>query len=188
MYKNYKANLLSFYRREKRMPTYTEMMALFQFKSKNAVARLVDKFIDAGLVAKDHLGRLIPEESLGGIPLLGQVTAGFPATVEEEMSETVNIDDYLSTGSGNSYMLKVDGNSMIDAHIADGDMVLVEKTNKAKDGEIVIANVDGEFTMKYFRKVGEKVWLEPANKDFSPIYPEQYLTIVAIVKAVIRKY
>jgi repressor LexA len=104
------------------------------------------------------------------------------------MSETVNIDDYLSTGSGNTYMLKVDGNSMIDAHIADGDMVLVEKTNKAKDREIVIANVDGEFTMKYFRKVGEKVWLEPANKDFSPIHPEQYLTIVAIVKAVIRKY
>lgn len=184
----YKDKLLSFYSREKRMPTYTEMMRLFGFKSKNAVARLVDKFIDAGLVAKDHLGRLIPESSLGSIPLLGQVTAGFPATVEEEMSDTVNLEDYLSTGSGNTYMLKVDGNSMIDAHIADGDMVLVEKTNKAKDGEIVIANVDGEFTMKYFRKVGEKVWLEPANKDFKPIYPEQYLTIIAIIKAVIRKY
>ena len=184
----YKDKLLSFYSREKRMPTYTEMMRLFGFKSKNAVARLVDKFIDAGLVAKDHLGRLIPESSLGSIPLLGQVTAGFPATVEEELSDTINLEDYLVTGKGNTYMLKVDGNSMIDAHIADGDMVLVEKTNKARDGEIVIANVDGEFTMKYFRKVGDKVWLEPANKDFKPIYPEQYLTITAIIKAVIRKY
>lgn len=184
----YKDKLISFYGREKRMPTYTEMMRLFGFKSKNAVARLVDKFIDARLVAKDHLGRLIPESSLGNIPLLGQVTAGFPATVEEELTDTINLEDYLSTGSGNTYMLKVDGNSMIDAHIADGDMVLAEKTNKAKDGDIIIANVDGEFTMKYFRKVGEKVWLEPANKDFKPIYPEQYLTIIAIIKAVIRKY
>jgi repressor LexA len=67
-------------------------------------------------------------------------------------------------------------------------MVLVEKTNKAKDGEIVIADVDGEFTMKYFRTDGKKVWLEPANKDFKNIYPTQYLTIIAVVKAVIRKY
>lgn len=85
-------------------------------------------------------------------------------------------------------MLTVDGNSMIDAHIEDGDMVLVEKTDKAKDGDIVIADVDGEFTMKYFRKDGNKVWLEPANKDFKNIYPEQYLRINAVVKAVIRKY
>ena len=169
------------------MPTYTEMMDIFGFKSKNAVARLVDKFIDAGLVAKDHLGRLIPEESLNTIPLLGQVTAGFPATVEEELSDTINLDEYLVPQKGNTYMLKVDGNSMIDAHIADGDMVLVEKTNKARDGEIVIAYVDGEFTMKYFRKQGYKVWLEPANRDYKPIYPVESLEINAVVKAVIRK-
>jgi repressor LexA len=77
---------------------------------------------------------------------------------------------------------------MIDAHIADGDMVLVEKTDRAQDGDIVIANVDGEFTMKYFKKDGNKVWLEPANKDFKPIHPKQYLHINAVVKAVIRKY
>ena len=188
MHNEYKTKLQSFYSREKRMPTYTEMMSLFGFKSKNAVARLVDKFIDAGLVAKDHLGRLVATDSWGSIPLLGQVTAGFPATVDEELTDTLNLDEYLVPVKGNSYMLKVDGNSMIDAHIADGDMVLVEKTNKAKDKEIVIADVDGEFTMKYFRKTGDKVWLEPANKDFKNIYPTSYLTIIAVVKAVIRKY
>ena len=51
-------------------------------------------------------------------------------------------------------------------------MVLVEKTNTAKDMQVVIAEVDGEFTMKYFRKEGNKVWLEPANKNYKPIYPE----------------
>ena len=85
-------------------------------------------------------------------------------------------------------MLEVDGDSMIDAHIEKGDMVLVEKTNVAKDGEIVIAEVDGEFTMKYFRKDGPKVWLEPANKNYKPIYPTQSLNVVAVLKAVVRKY
>src|SRR5574343_1126977 len=173
MYNEYKNKLLSFYQRENRMPTYTEMMALFGFKSKNAVARLVDKFIDAGLVAKDHLGRLIPESSFHDVPLLGSVKAGFTADVSEESRETVNIENYLITQKGNTYMLEVDGESMIDAHIADGDVVLVQKTNRANDGDIVIADVDGEFTMKYFRKKGDKVWLEPANKSFKNIYPTQ---------------
>jgi SOS regulatory protein LexA len=188
MYNEYKNKLISFYDREKRMPTYTEMMKIFGFKSKNAVARLVEKFIDAGLVAKDHLGRLIPNNIFSNIPLLGSVTAGFPADVEEELREAINLDNYLIGKKENTFMLEVDGNSMIDAHIADGDMVLVEKTDKAKDKDIVIANVDGEFTMKYFRKDGDKVWLEPANKDFKNIYPVVYLIITAVVKAVIRKY
>lgn len=185
---DHKQTLLSFYRSKKRMPSYSEMMKLFGFKSKNAVFRLVEKFIDAGIVAKDHLGRLIPDASFGNIPLLGSVTAGFPATVEEEMTDTVNLDEYLKTKAGSTYMLKVDGDSMIDAHIASGDMVLAERTDKARDGDIVIANVDGEFTMKYLRKKNDKAWLEPANKNFKPIYPQYSLTIVAVVKAVIRKY
>ena len=188
MHTEYKNKLVSFYRKEKRMPTYTEMMELFGFKSKNAVARVVEKFIDAGMVAKDHLGRLIPQGSLSDIPLLGSVKAGFPATVEEELQDTLNLDEYLVTKKESTYMLEVDGDSMIDAHIADGDMVLVERTSSAKDGQIVIAHVDGEFTMKYFKKEGSKVWLEPANKNFKPIYPEQSLAIIAVVKAVIRKY
>ncbi len=185
---NYKEKLISFYRSKKRMPTYSEMMGLFGFKSKNAVFRLVEKFIDAGLVAKDHLGRLIPNASLGNIPLLGSVTAGFPATVEEEMKDTLDLNDYLLTKTGTTYMLEVDGNSMIDAHIADGDMVLAERTNDAKDGEIVIAEIDGEFTMKYLKKKGDAVWLEPANKAFKPMYPKHSFSIVARIKAVIRKY
>lgn len=188
MYNNYKEKLIRFYNRDKRMPTYREMMDLFGFKSKNAVSRLVDKFIEEGIVAKDHLGRLVADISLSSIPMLGSVKAGFPADVTEELKDTINIDEYLINKKENSYMLTVDGDSMIEAHIADGDMVLVEKTNNAKDGQIVIANVDGEFTMKYFKKDGDKVWLLPANKDFKPIYPKMYLNIIAVVKAVIRKY
>jgi len=184
----YQAKLESFYSDNKRMPSYSEMTKLFGFKSKNAVFRVVEKLIEAGLVAKDHLGRLIPSKMFGEIPFPGSVTAGLPATVEEELADTVNLDDMLVGKKELTYMLEVDGDSMIDAHIEKGDMVLVEKTNQAKDMQIVIAEVDGEFTMKYFRQKGDKTWLEPANKNYKPIYPENSLNINAVVKAVIRKY
>ena len=184
----YQTKLESFYSQNKRMPTYSEMSKLFGFKSKNAVFRVVRKLMDAGMVAKDHLGRLIPTKSFGEIQLAGFVTAGLPATVEEELADTVSLDDLLVKNKSLTYMLEVNGDSMIDAHIEKGDMVLVERASQAKDGDIVIAEVDGEFTMKYFRKEGSKVWLEPANKNYQPIYPEHSFNINAVVKAVIRKY
>ncbi len=192
----YQTKIYSFYSDNKRMPTYSEMMKLFGFKSKNAIFKIVDKLLDAGIVAKDHLGRLIPTKIFSEVPMLGFVTAGFPAAVEEELTDTMNLDSLLIAKKELTYMLEVDGDSMIDAHIEKGDMVLVEKTNQAKDGQIVIAEVDGEFTMKYFRrstmltagKMVEKIWLEPANKNYGPIYPENSLNVVAVLKAVIRKY
>lgn len=170
------------------MPTYSEIATLVGFKSKNAVSKLVSKMVEAGIVGKDHLGRLVPTKAFGELPILGLVKAGFPALAEEDLSNTVSLEDLLVEKKGSTYMLEVDGDSMIDAHIADGDMVLAERTNKAKDGEIVIAEVDGEWTMKYFRQKGSKVWLEPANKKFKNIYPTEDLRVAAVVKAVIRKY
>ena len=187
MQNNYQTKLESFYGQNKRMPTYSEMMKLFGFKSKNAVFRIVEKLIDAGLVAKDHLGRLIPVNSFGEIKLAGLVKAGLPSDVEEQ-TDTVSLEDMLIGKKELTYMLEVDGDSMIDAHIEEGDMVLVEKTNIARDGDIVIVEVDGEYTMKYYKNKGGKVWLEPANKNYKPIHPEHSLNVIAKLKAVIRKY
>lgn len=187
-YNEYKNKLIAFYDRSSRMPTYTEMMTLFGFKSKNAVSRLVDKLMDAGLVDKDNLGRLIPTNSFSEVPILGLVKAGFPSPSEDVMETTINLNNFLIQKKDSTYILEVDGDSMIDAHIADGDMVIAERTDHARDGQIVIAEVDGEYTMKYFRKEGNTVWLEPANKDFQPIYPENDLQVRAIIKGVIRKY
>ena len=185
---DYKSQLVSFYGREKRMPSYSEMMSLFGFKSKNAVYRLVEKLMDAGIVSKDPLGRIVPTALLTEVPVLGFVKAGFPAESDALTETTMNIDSFLIRKKDSTYILEVDGDSMIDAHIADGDLVIAERTDQAKDGQIVIAEVDGEFTMKYFRKTGNKVWLEPANKKFKPIYPTTDLQVRAVVKGVIRKY
>ena len=185
---DYKKILIQFYGSEKRMPTYSEMMSLFGFKSKNAVSRIVDKLIDAGYITKDPLGRIMASAAFTEVPMVGLVKAGFPSPSEDLMETTMNIENYLIKKKESTYIFEVDGDSMIDAHIADGDLVIAERTETAKDGEIVIAEVDGEFTLKYFRKQGSKVWLDPDNKKFKPIYPINDLKICAIVRGVIRKY
>ncbi len=180
--------LKNFYHREKRMPSYSEMMELFGFKSKNAVYRLVQKMLDAGIVAKDHIGRLLPTSLFNDVPVGGLVKAGLPSSVDAQ-SDSINLNDLLISKKNETYILEVDGDSMIEAHIEPGDMVIVEKRNNAKEGEIVIAMVDGEHTMKYLRKDPKgQTYLEPANKNYRNIYPTQSLEITGVVKAVIRKY
>ena len=178
------------------MPVYTEIMRLVGFKSKNAVAKLLDKLIEEGVLDRDPSGHLIPNKLMGEVPVLGLVEAGFPTTAEESLLDTMNIDDYLIQNKDATYLLEVKGESMIDAGIHEGDLVIAEKLifgtysggKTVRDGDIVIAIVDGGSTMKYYRNRKGKVYLEPANKDFSLIYPESQLEVTAIVKGVIRKY
>lgn len=188
MSSDYQNKLISFYKSHKRLPTYREVMDLLGFKSKNAVFKLMNKLVDSGALQRGADGKLAPSRIFGEVAVLGHVKAGFPSPAEEELQDTMSLDDFLIEKKEATYILKVDGDSMIDAHIAEGDMVLVERTNKAKDGEIVVAEVDGEFTLKFFKQKGNRAWLEPANKKYKPIFPSENLIVVAKVKAVIRKF
>ena len=85
-------------------------------------------------------------------------------------------------------MLEVDGDSMIDAGIHPGDTVIVERGRTPKQGDIVIAEVDHEWTMKYFERHGGRVTLKAANKKYPTITPTEELKIVAVIRAVIRRY
>ena len=185
---NQKDKIFGFYQTNKRMPSYAEIMKLVGFKSKNAVYKLINRLVDEGVVRKDSTGRLIPSRLLGEVPLLGLVEAGFPTMAEQAPLDTMSLDDYLIEKKEKTYLLEVKGDSMIDAGIQEGDLVLAERGREPKVGDIVIAEVDGGWTMKYYRKKGTQVYLEPANKDFSNIYPEASLNIAAVVKGVIRKY
>jgi len=184
----YQKEILNFYRKAKRMPSYSEIAKLLGFKSKNASYKLVNKMIELRLVSKDSSGKIIPKRIFGETRVLGTVEAGFPSPAEEELVDTITLDEYLIKNKEATYMLKVSGESMIDAGIRPGDIVLVERNKSPKDGDIVIAEVDGEWTIKYLRKDGSKVVLMPGNKKFKPIFPKAELKIAAVVTAVVRKY
>ena len=190
MNSNYKNKIFAFYADRKRMPSYAEIMKLVGFKSKNAVAKLVEKLIEEGVVTKDAQGKLIPSRTLSEVPLIGLIEAGIPSVAEENLLESISLENYLIPHKEKTFLLEVKGDSMIEAHIEEGDMVIAERAEVAKDGDIVVAEVDGEWTLKYLRKdvKTNSMWLQPANKSYKPIHPKESLRIAAIVRGVIRKY
>lgn len=180
--------LRSFLAQEKRLPGYNEMLEVFGYRSKNAVFGLLRKLQDHGYISIDH-GKVSPTDKLTGtIRLLGSVQAGFPSPAEEELLDTMSLDAFLVEKPEATFMLKVTGDSMVDAGIQPGDLVLVEKGPRPKNNDIVIAQVDGEWTMKYFMKTRGEVRLEPANRNYDTIHPKDSLEIGGIVRTVIRKY
>ena len=122
------------------------------------------------------------------IGVLGSVEAGFPSPAEEELVDTLSLDDLLIQNREATFLLKVSGDSMTGAGIMPGDMVLVDKGRTPKSGDIVIAQVDGEWTMKFLRTRKDGVLLVPANPKYQPIRPKNELKISGVVTAVVRKY
>lgn len=181
-------NIRIFFKKNRRLPTYQELADLMGFASKNAAYKLANKLIDAGFLEKDEKGKLIPKRLFAPMPHTGIVKAGFPTIIDEDMSDIVSFDEYLIDNPEATFILNVSGDSMIEAGIHEGDMVLIDRTLTAKDGDIVVANVDGEWTMKYYRKMNDKVVLIPANKKYKNIEPENSLEIAGVVTSVIRKY
>ena len=179
--------LRTFCRERKRPPSFEEIRRLLGYKSKNTAFWLVRKLIEEGLVRKDAQGKLI-FEGLRGAPLLGSVQAGWPSPAEEELVDTLDLDDYLIRHREQSYLVKVSGDSMIDAGIHPGDLVIVERGRAPKDGDIVIAQVDGEWTMKRYEKNGKSVRLVAANKKYPPTTPKRELVLGGVVTAVVRRY
>ena len=182
-----KEGFLDFFRTQGRMPSYAEVCKIFGYQSKNAAYRLVQKLLDVGALAKSSGGKLVPK-NLGGLKLLGTIQAGFPSPAEEEMLDTISLDDYLLTRPQASFMLRVVGDSMIDAGIHQDDLVIVERGRPAKHGNIVLAQIDNDWTLKYYEKRSGKVCLVPGNKNYPIMYPQSELNIAGVVTGVVRKY
>jgi repressor LexA len=120
--------------------------------------------------------------------LLGTIEAGFPSPAEEELSDTLRLDEWLIENREATFMLKAPNNSMIGAGIIAGDLILLDRSRTPKDGDIVLAEIDRVSTMRRFRKQGRKVWLEAAHPNYKPLIPQEQVMVTAVVVAVIRKY
>lgn len=188
MLEKYKKLIRDFYQKNRRMPSYSEIMEISGLKSKNSVFKLVKKLEQENFLKKDGKGKLTPRHMLGELKILGEVKAGFPSPAEEELIDTISLDDFLIKNKEATYMLKVSGDSMKDAGIVEGDIVLVDRSVSAIAGDIVIAEVDNEWTIKYLRRDKNFTYLEAANPKYPNIYPQEELKIAAVVKALIRKY
>ncbi len=179
--------LKRFFKKNRRMPSYSEMLKLFGFSSKNAVFKLINKFIESGLIKKDNK-KLSPLPRFFALPLLGNIKAGFPILAEENKSY-LTLDDYLIEDPQSTFLLKVSGDSLLGVGIFDGDLVVIEKKRLPTIGDVVLAQIDREWTLKIFKKDRQRrlSYLEAANPKYPPLYPSQELQIFGVVRAVIRK-
>ncbi|MDQ5938312.1 MAG: polymerase [Patescibacteria group bacterium] len=184
----HKNKIIKFYKKQRRMPSYSELMVLLGYRSKNAVFKLIKKLVEEGFISQDEQGHILPKQLYSQPRILGTVEAGFPSPAEEELSDIMSLEEYLIENKEATFILKVTGESMKDAGIMPGDMVLADRSATPRDGDIVIAEIDNAWTMKYLRVRNKKIFLEPANKKFKNIYPQQDLKIAAVVKGVVRKY
>jgi len=183
----YKTKILGFYRTNRRMPNMSEIMTLLELKSRSAAFYVAQKLIEEGIVKKDTTGKLIPTSKINELKVLGRIRAGFAAPSEEEIADTITVGDYLIRHKESSYLLQVEGESMIDAGIHPGDMVIFERTNNYKPGDIVIALIEDGYTIKYLRKKNNKYYLEAANTLFPDIHPKDG-QIIGVVTSTFRKY
>jgi len=180
------SQLKKFYKKYKRLPSYSEMLALFQLSSKNAIHKIVQKWAEEGLVQKID-NKLSPTSRFFALPLMGLVKAGYPASVESTI-DFMSLDEYLVDDPEDSFLLKVAGDSLMDIGIFPDDMVLIERNLNAFSGEIVLAQIDREWTLKILRKTKQGIFLDSANKKYPPFTAVEELKIMGVVKAVIRKF
>lgn len=186
--------ILDFIRRnvesEGRPPTRAEVCTAFGFRSPNAAETHLRALAAKGAIVIEEgraRGLRLPDGL--GLPLVGRVAAGHPILAAEHVERRFQLDPALFSPRAD-YLLRVRGMSMRDAGILDGDLIAVHRAAEARDGQIVVARIDDEVTVKTLRRKGGTVELLPANPDFEPIVVDtrhQPLVIEGIMVGLIRK-
>ena len=181
--------LQDYYASWKSIPSYAALCDVFGIASKSWVKAILDRLEKAGFVERTPDGMWIPSRQFFARPLAeATVQAGMPVAVNETHGEYFVIDEMLVDKPSKTTMIPVKGDSMIDAGIHESDIAVVEKRNIANIGDIVVAIVDNEFTLKTLDKERGQYILRPANPAYPVIRPQGTLEIFGVLVGLIRKY
>ena len=177
-------------------PTISEMARALKVKSKNAVAKLLHSLEDQDLIKRDGTARGIRVRDEHGneinagampVPLIGTITAGTPILAEQNIEEWINLPNSLLRSRKDVFLLQVRGDSMVNAGILEGDLVIVKPVREVRSGDIVVALLHDEATVKRFMQINGRRYLKPENTKYQNIYPEDEWIIQGKVVGVIRQ-
>ena len=167
-------------------PSVREIGAAVGLRSTASVSYHLTQLQEKGLLlspgAKGRKRAIVTAKRPGQIPVVGVVTAGMPILALENQEGTISWD-----GDPSCFALRVRGDSMVNAGILNGDMVVVRPQQNADDGQIVVARIGDEATVKRLHRRGGEVWLLPENDAYSPIDGRE-AELIGLVKAVVREY
>lgn len=179
--------------REGRPPTHEEIAAAFGFSQPRAAGFHLQALAQKGAIELVsgkarairllHPAKPVRAEAANAdilrLPLLGRVAAGAPIDADAHVEREINLDRHLFRPRPD-FLLRVEGMSMRDAGILDRDLIAVHRTTDARDGQIVVARIEGEITVKEFRRTRSRITLLPANPDFDPIEVDPHANDFAI--------
>jgi repressor LexA len=175
-------------------PSLADLAIAFGVRSKNSIAKVVNTLVNAKHIEKDPKGRIKIVAMPSGdapmpmtLPLFGPIAAGFAAPVEEHAEEQITIDNYLVRNRSSTFLLRVKGDSMIDAGIHEGDLVVVDRSKQPKPEDIVVGVLDGEFTLKRLKKDKGKFYLKAENPEYPDLHAMDELKVAGVVSGLIRK-
>ena len=169
------------------LPAIRQIAEDLKFKYHNSVQHYLETLTFSGIVKKID-SFLYLDKKLFGLKIFdSRVPAGLPQTAEESY-EVFDFQDYMKADDERTFMLRVSGDSMIEAGIYDGDLILVDRKIQPTHGVIVVAIIDGGYTVKYLRRKADKYYLRAANPKYKDIYPESEFKIVGVVTGSIRKF
>jgi repressor LexA len=184
--KNFLEQLISFYGKEP-LPSYEKISNDLGFKSKNSVWQYFQKLVEEGLICMSNNRYFISPDLFGVNYFHDGVRAGFPSPAEDYLAEKISFDDMLVSRPASTFTVRVVGDSMVDAGYYEDDIVVVVKGIEPRNGDVVVAVVDGEFTMKTYRKIGGEVVLEAANPAYPDIRARDEIEIFGVVTGLVRK-
>ncbi len=185
---NYLSRLQDYYADHGVLPSYSTIMELLGLRSKSPVAALVARLKLLGFLESTPDKRLKPGPRFFEREVFESVRAGLPTPASDDQRDTLTIDQYLVERPSQTVLVRVKGDSMIDVGIHSGDTVVVEKNVAANVGDLVIAIVDNEFTLKTLAREDGNFILKPANPAYPVIRPKGQLEIFGIVVGLFRKY
>ncbi|MGE0315847.1 MAG: LexA family protein [Lautropia sp.] len=181
------AALRTYVKRHGMIPSMGRLCGVLGLSSTGSVFALLKRLTEAGFLERVD-GRIVPTKRFFARPLLGTVRAGLPQPEDQSQAEALTIDDFLIDDPNRTSLHRVRGDSMRDAGILEGDLVTVEHASPAAPGDIVLAVVDGELTVKTLRLDDEgRFFLEAANPSYGPIRPGTSLEVVGIVTGIVRR-
>ena len=184
----YLAKLQDYYAHHRILPSYARIGSLVGLNSKASVAEMVLRLKAEEFLESSPDRRLKPGRRFFERAVAESVQAGQPTPASDTAPETLTIDEHLIANPSKTVLITVKGDSMIDAGIHAGDVVVVEKRASAKVGDIVIAILDNEFALKRFDRERGRVVLRPENKAYPVIRPKADAEIFGVVVGLFRKY
>jgi len=185
----YLGKLQDYYAEWKSIPSYSSLCNILGIASKSWVKAVLERLAKAGFIERTPEGVWVPTREFFARPLAdASVQAGLPVSVMASQGDYHLIDEMLITTPSLTTMIPVKGDSMIDAGIHEGDIAIVEKRHLAKEGDIVVAIVDSEFTLKTLGREKGKYVLYPANPSYPVIRPQGTLEIFGVLVGLVRKY